>query len=124
MVGKASLGSNPTMPGKAIVIDPQLCTGCLQCPEVCRIDVMIPKSEERKSPIVLYPDECWSCGCCVLECNRPAAMTLLHPLNQSLLVAWKRKQTGENFRLGMKNLRSQTRGRRRLRDHRAKGQSL
>jgi hypothetical protein len=28
---------------------------------------------------------------------------MLHPLNQSIVVIWKRKETGQEFRLGMKN---------------------
>jgi hypothetical protein len=39
----------------------------------------------------------------VLECERPGAITMLHPLNQSISVVWKRKATGENFRLGMQS---------------------
>jgi NADPH-dependent glutamate synthase beta subunit-like oxidoreductase len=53
-------------------------------------------------PIVLYPDECWFCGTCVEECPVPGAIRMEHPLNQR--VAWKRKDTGEMFRRGMKNL--------------------
>jgi len=52
-------------------------------------------------PIVLYPDECWFCGTCVEECPAAGAIRMEHPLNQR--VGWKRKETGELFRLGMKN---------------------
>ena len=52
-------------------------------------------------PLVLYPDECWFCGTCVEECPAPGAIRMEHPLNQR--VAWKRKETGEMFRRGMKN---------------------
>ena len=33
----------------------------------------------------------------------PGAITLRHPLNQSISVIWKRKATGETFRLGMRH---------------------
>ncbi len=52
-------------------------------------------------PIVLYPDECWFCGTCVEDCPVPGAIRMEHPLNQR--VGWKRKETGELFRIGMKN---------------------
>jgi ferredoxin len=61
----------------------------------------MPNPEPQQPPLVLYPDECWYCGTCVLECNFPGAITLLHPLHQSISVLWKRKGTGEDFRLGM-----------------------
>jgi NADH-quinone oxidoreductase subunit F len=52
-------------------------------------------------PVILYPDECWFCGTCVEECPVAGAISMEHPLNQR--VAWKRKETGELFRRGMKN---------------------
>ena len=52
-------------------------------------------------PLVLYPDECWFCGTCVEECPAKGAIRMEHPLNQR--VGWKRKDSGELFRLGMKN---------------------
>jgi len=57
--------------------------------------------EQGKPPIVLYPDECWFCGSCVAHCPNPGAITMEHPLYQR--VGWKRKDTGEHFRIGMKN---------------------
>jgi NAD-dependent dihydropyrimidine dehydrogenase PreA subunit len=94
---------NPLTPGKAIELNSEICNGCNSCVEICRTDVFMPNPQKGKPPIVLYPDECWSCGCCVQECNRPGAITMLHPLNQTIVVSWKRKETGEDYRLGMKN---------------------
>lgn len=59
------------------------------------------RCSQYKPPLVLYPDECWFCGTCVEECPVEGAIRLEHPLNQR--VAWKRKDTGELFRRGMKN---------------------
>jgi NAD-dependent dihydropyrimidine dehydrogenase PreA subunit len=98
--GKASMVPNPMTPCRAIFIDPALCTGCKQCVEVCRVDVLVPSHEKGKPPVVLYPDECWFCGCCVSHCPTPGAITMEHSLNQR--VGWKRKETGEFFRIGMK----------------------
>ena len=98
---KVYMFPNPLTPCQAIVIDPQLCSGCNRCVEVCRTDMLVPNPEEGKPPIVLYPDECWFGGCCVAHCPVPGAIKMEHPLNQR--VGWKRKETGEYFRIGMHN---------------------
>lgn len=103
MPPKAYMIPNPPTPNRAIDFEPATCNGCNRCVEICRSDVLMPSPEKGKPPIVLYPDECWYCGTCVLECRRPGAITLLHPLNQSVSVIWKRVTTGEVFRLGMLN---------------------
>lgn len=91
---------NPVTPNQAIFIDEELCTGCRQCVDVCRSDVMVPDPQKGKPPIVLYPDECWFCGCCISHC-KTSAIRVEYPLHQR--VGWKRKETGEYFRIGMKN---------------------
>jgi NAD-dependent dihydropyrimidine dehydrogenase PreA subunit len=103
MSEKVYMAPNPATPCKGIEIDPEICNGCNQCIEVCRTDVLVPNPKKGKPPIVLYPDECWFGGCCVAACPRPGAIKMLHPLNQNISVVWKRKETGEYFRLGMKN---------------------
>ena len=103
MSSKAYMVPNPPVPNRAVAFDPEICNGCNQCVEICRSDVMMPNPQAKKPPIVLYPDECWHCGTCVLECRRPGAIRMLHPLNQSISVVWKRKDSGERFRLGMLN---------------------
>ena len=65
------------------------CKRCLRC------DLQAPP------PLVLYPDECWFCGTCVEDCPVPGAIKLQHPLNRR--IGWLRKETGEYFRVGMKN---------------------
>jgi NAD-dependent dihydropyrimidine dehydrogenase PreA subunit len=103
MAHKASMVPNPPTPNRAIDFDPAICNGCNRCVEICRSDVLMPSPRKGSTPIVLYPDECWYCGTCVLECNRPGALTLIHPMHQSVSVVWKRKATGESFRLGMRH---------------------
>jgi NAD-dependent dihydropyrimidine dehydrogenase PreA subunit len=92
---------NISGPGKAIIINPDKCIRCKKCIEVCRSDVMVPDPEEDGMPIVLYPDECWFCGCCVEHCPVPEAIQMIHPMNQQM--GWRRKDTGEYFRIGMQN---------------------
>ena len=101
MAEKAYLVANPSSACKAILFDAEICTCCLNCVEVCRTDVLIPNSEKDKPPIVLYPDECWFCGSCVAHCPSPGAIRMEHPLSQR--AGWKRKETGEFFRIGMNN---------------------
>ena len=55
----------------------------------------------RRTTIAVYPDECWFCGCCVTHCPVPGAIRIEYPMNQR--VGWKRKETGEYYRIGMKN---------------------
>jgi formate hydrogenlyase subunit 6/NADH:ubiquinone oxidoreductase subunit I len=62
---------------------------------------MVPGTQKGDQPIVLYPDECSFCGCCVDHCPKPGAIRVEHPLNQR--VGWKRKNTGQWYRIGMKN---------------------
>lgn len=94
---------NASTPNRAVDFDPEVCTGCNRCVEICRSDVLMPNPEIKSPPIVLYADECWYCGACVLECPHPGAIVMLHPLNQSISVVWKDKETGELFRLGMRH---------------------
>jgi NAD-dependent dihydropyrimidine dehydrogenase PreA subunit len=87
--------------GVVIYIDPALCNGCNTCVEVCRQHVFLPSPVKGKPPTALNTEECWFAGCCVLHCPIPGALKVIHPLMQR--VGWKRKDTGEYFRIGMKN---------------------
>jgi ferredoxin len=71
--GKVYMFPNPSTPCQAVVIDPELCSGCNRCVEVCR----------------------------TADCPVPGAIKMERPLNQR--VGWKRKETGEYFRIGMLN---------------------
>jgi NAD-dependent dihydropyrimidine dehydrogenase PreA subunit len=67
-----------------VEIDPDVCTGCNTCVDVCFMDILVANEEEKKPPIVAYPEECWFDGCCVELCpqrekrairiNTPASM--------------------------------------------------
>ena len=94
---------SPPSPNPAISFDASVCNGCNRCVQICRSDVLMPNPQRGAAPLVLYTDECWYCGTCVLECPRPGAISLQHPMNQAVSVVWKRAATGESFRLGMKD---------------------
>jgi NAD-dependent dihydropyrimidine dehydrogenase PreA subunit len=89
----------PNKPGPAhpVLFDPAVCDGCNRCVEICTHDILIPSPDRGRPPIVLYPEECWDGGDCVAECPHPGAIRLNPPLMQR--VRWKRKTTGEHFRL-------------------------
>jgi NAD-dependent dihydropyrimidine dehydrogenase PreA subunit len=101
MGAEAWLVPNPATPCRAVVVDPELCNGCNRCVDVCRSDVLMPNGGKGMPPLLVYPDECWFCGCCVEHCPRPGAIRMEQPLNQR--IGWKRKATGEYFRIGMKD---------------------
>ena len=86
----------PTV-GEPIKFDEELCRGCNICVEVCRCDVLAPSAERGKAPSVVYPEECWFCGCCVEHCANEGAIELVHPL--AMRVGWRRKETGEYHRM-------------------------
>jgi NAD-dependent dihydropyrimidine dehydrogenase PreA subunit len=101
MSKKVFMIPNPSTPSYVIKINPDICDGCNTCIEACRTGVLVPNPEQGKPPIVLYPDECWFGGCCQAHCPKPGAIKFEHPLFRR--VGWKRKKTGEYFRLGMHN---------------------
>jgi NAD(P)H-flavin reductase/NAD-dependent dihydropyrimidine dehydrogenase PreA subunit len=97
---KAVLTQNPLLPNQVITIDPKLCIACYQCADVCRCNVIVHNSEKGQPPLLVYPDECWHCAVCTEKCPT-GAIKFEHPINQK--VTWKRKETGEFMRIGMKN---------------------
>lgn len=74
-----------------IVYNKEKCIGCNRCVEICQVDILIPNPEKGKHPIVLYPGECWYCGCCVMECPVEGAIRLRHPLMNK--VHWVSKES-------------------------------
>ena len=105
MADKVYLVPNPVTPNQAIFINKDKCTGCNECVNICRSQTIMPNPEKGAPPIVLYPDECWFCACCVGSCKFGAIM-MRQPLNQRSW--WKDGDTGEQYRLGMKNPPPQT----------------
>ncbi|HWQ77805.1 MAG TPA: 4Fe-4S binding protein [Anaerovoracaceae bacterium] len=98
---EAKMYPNPSYPNTGVVFNPEVCNGCNKCVDFCRTDCLQPNPEPGKPPILLYPEECWFAGCCAVFCPRPGAVRMDLPINQRMV--WKRKETGEIMRVGMKN---------------------
>ena len=96
----AILTPNPVLPNHVIKIDPTKCCSCNQCADICRCNVIMPHPTKGQPPLLVYPDECWHCAVCTENCPT-GAIEFEHPINQK--ITWKRKTTGEMFRIGMKN---------------------
>ncbi len=96
--------SMPSQTGasRCLSFDPDKCVGCNLCVNVCPEDILIPNPEKGKEPIVVYAEECWYCGGCVTECPH-GALTLITPAKQRISTIWLRKETGKEYRIGMKN---------------------
>ncbi|MFC1910504.1 ferredoxin family protein [Chloroflexota bacterium] len=65
------------------IIDEDTCTGCGTCVDICPEDVFWG-SVEGQTPVVCYPNECWNCNSCVLECE-VKAISLRIPLPLSIM---------------------------------------
>ena len=68
------------------IIDEDKCNGCGTCVDICLQDVFFG-SKEKEVPVVSYPEECWHCNACVLDCPIEGAIRLRIPL--PLMVCYK-----------------------------------
>ncbi len=59
------------------VIDKKLCNTCGICYNICPQDVF--SFDRKQAPVVAYPQECWYCGACVVDCPK-GAVSLSLPL--------------------------------------------
>ena len=73
-----------------ITFNTDTCIGCNRCMEVCQVDLFITNPEKGSPPIIVYPSECWYCGCCVDACPVPGTI-ILNPLLMNR-VHWKLKE--------------------------------
>lgn len=102
---QAYLVPNPAAPCQCVIIDEAKCVGCNICTTKCRSQTLLPHPEKGQPPVVIYPDECWFCGACAEACE-VGAITMNYPINQRIF--FKRKETGEIFRIGGPNAPEQS----------------
>lgn len=65
------------------VINEDKCKACGKCSDICPQDVFFG-SEKKKVPVVSYPEECWHCGACTLDCPVEGTIRLRIPLPMML----------------------------------------
>ncbi len=66
------------------VIDSSKCTRCQICADTCPVSVFALPKKEKSLPEILFPEECWHCNACVLDCPG-GAIRLRMPINYNLL---------------------------------------
>ena len=67
------------------VIHADKCIRCETCTQICCMDVFGP-AEQGTVPQVRWPEECWHCRACVMDCPTQA-IELHYPLPMMML--WK-----------------------------------
>lgn len=65
------------------IIDKQKCKKCGLCAEICPMDVL-KADKVTKEISVRYPEECWHCRACVLDCAADA-IRIRYPLTHFML---------------------------------------
>ena len=65
------------------IINEEKCIGCTRCANIWTRDVFGP-AEPKKVPAIRYPDECWHCRACIMECP-VGAIEMRYPLPYMLL---------------------------------------
>lgn len=63
------------------LINSELCILCKKCADICPLDVI---KYRDGAIVVLYPDECWHCRACVMDCPSQA-ISMRYPLSHMLL---------------------------------------
>ena len=85
------------LPEKAVslplVFNEDICTGCNSCVDVCQVDLLAPHPCQGKPPLLLFPSECWYCGCCVAACPQTGAIELKEILANRIY--WRSKVPNE-----------------------------
>ena len=73
------------------IIHREKCCQCGHCAQICPLNVLY-QATPKGDIAVRYPDECWHCRACVLECPQKA-VTMRYPLSHFIL-HYERAATG------------------------------
>ncbi|MGM9521481.1 MAG: ferredoxin family protein [Oscillospiraceae bacterium] len=65
------------------IIDKNKCVRCGHCVQICPINVLFHSAEDR-AVYVRYPNECWHCRACLIDCPKQA-ITMRYPLSHFVL---------------------------------------
>ena len=66
------------------ILDEDECTACGNCVDVCPQDVFFD-SMAGEVAVITYPEECWHCDACFLNCPVEGALRLRIPLTAMIL---------------------------------------
>lgn len=73
------------------VIDREKCVGCGTCADICNSHIFVYERDRDKVPQVRFPDECWHCDSCVMDCpvgairlRIPLPFMMLHTASENL----------------------------------------
>ncbi len=66
------------------VIDESKCVKCGLCAQICCMDVIKKTETEPPEIVVRYPNECWHCRACAIDCPTQA-ITIRYPLSHMML---------------------------------------
>ena len=83
------------------IIDQNKCNACGICADICPTDVF-RVLEKKGIPEIRYPEECWHCNSCVLDC-RQEAVKLRIPLPAMMLYAETERDQGTGKMLSPRN---------------------
>jgi adenylylsulfate reductase subunit B len=53
------------------IIIEEKCNACGVCADICPTDVF-RVAGKKEIPLIKYPEECWHCNSCVLDCKQEA----------------------------------------------------
>lgn len=65
------------------IIEKEKCVFCTVCAEICPLNVL-KADKEKKEIVVRYPEECWHCRACVVDCPKEA-VSIRYPLSHFML---------------------------------------
>ncbi len=66
------------------IINKERCICCTLCAQICPLDVIRVKGKGPDREVeVRYPDECWHCRACAIECPQKA-ITMRYPLSHMM----------------------------------------
>lgn len=71
------------------LINRKKCLKCGHCTQICPLNVLY-QEKPGEEVAVRYPDECWHCRACVIECGN-GAITMRYPLSHMVLHYPKRE---------------------------------
>lgn len=77
------LGKNERVSLMPPVINVETCIACGKCADICCMDVFGP-TPQGEIPTVIYPEECWHCRACAMDCPT-GSIQLRYPLTHTLL---------------------------------------